>query len=272
MEKHYSIDPGIGEKMEGCPYSIFEDGHDVQDYIIPPKDYDFVGFRFEPLPNNQIYDGKLVAQYEKSPIKNRLSSNMGKILIPIIIITVVAIVTLLAVSIFRHHPSQPKTPTPKKIETVVIPTDTTSVSNSVAEKANEEADVKPTEIPEQKIENQPEKPVETPNNVEIEKPVEKPTVIPETPQPTQNLDVQFKKDFWSLIHQRTIMMDPYHDLFVKYKGNVSGEEYEYLRTVILKDYATFKEWYGKLHQIPISELEKINTITDLKNKLNAITI
>ena len=217
MEKHYSIDPGIGEKMEGCPYSIFEDGHDVQDYIIPPKDYDFVGFRFEPLPNNQIYDGKLVAQYEKSPIKNRLSSNMGKILIPIIIITVVAIVTLLAVSIFRHHPSQPKTPTPKKIETVVITTDTTSVSNSVAEKANEEADVKPTEIPEQKIENQSENPVETLNTVEIEKPVEKPTVIPETPQPIQNLDMQFKKDFWSLIHQRTIMMDPYHDLFVKYK-------------------------------------------------------
>ena len=271
MEKHYSIDPGIGEKMEGCPYSVYEDGHDVQEYIIPPKDYDFVSFRFEPLPNNQIYDGKLVAQYEKSPIKSRLSSNMGKILIPVIIIAVVALVTLLAVSIFRHHPSQPKTPTPKKIEKVVITTDTTSVSDSVTAETHEEPVVTPTENPEQKIENQSDIPVETPVEVKIEEP-EKPAVIQETPQPTESLDVKFQKEFWSLIHQRTIMMDPYDALFKEYKNKVKGEEYDYLRFTILKDYATFKEWYGKLHQIPISELEKVNTITDLKNKLNAITI
>ena len=36
-EKHYSIDPGEGKKMDGCPYSTFEDGRDVQDFIIPKR-------------------------------------------------------------------------------------------------------------------------------------------------------------------------------------------------------------------------------------------
>ena len=60
-EKHYSIDPGEGKKMDGCPYSTFEDGRDVQDFIIPPKGYVFSGFRFDPNSSNQIYDGKLIA-------------------------------------------------------------------------------------------------------------------------------------------------------------------------------------------------------------------
>lgn len=270
-EKHYSIDPGIGEKMEGCPYSTFEDGHDVRDFIVPPKDYDFVGFRFEPLPNNQIYDGKLVAQYEKSPIKNRLSSNIWKILIPAIIVAVAAIVILLAVSIFRHHSPKPKSPTPKKTETVAIVSDSTAVSDSVVAEEQTEVVTTPTVVPEQKVENQPtEKPVEKPVKPAkpVETPAEKPAVAQETQQPAVDANVQFKNEFWSLIHQRTILMDPYHDLFVKYKGRVSGEEYEYLRLVILKDYVTFKEWSGKLHEVPVTELKNIHTITELKSKLN----
>lgn len=270
-EKHYSIDPGIGEKMEGCPYSTFEDGHDVRDFIVPPKDYDFIGFRFEPLPNNQIYDGKLVAQYEKSPIKNRLSSNIWKIVIPAGIVVVITIVTLLAVSIFRHHPSKPKPPKPKKVETVVIATDSTAVSDSVVAEEQPEVVTTPTVVPEQQVVNQPtEQPVEKPAEPEkpVETPAEKPAEIQETQQPAVDPIVQFKNEFWSLIHQRTILMDPYHELFVKYKGKASGEEYEYLRLVILKDYATFKEWSGKLHEVPVSDLKNINTITELKSKLN----
>ena len=63
-ERRFSIDPGKGKKMDGCPYSIYEDGRDVKDYIIPPKGYTFKGFQFDPDANNQIYDGNLIAEYE----------------------------------------------------------------------------------------------------------------------------------------------------------------------------------------------------------------
>ena len=260
MEKHYSIDPGKGEKMDGCPYSIFEDGHDVQDYIIPPKGYDFVGFRFEPLINNQIYDGKLIAQYQKSSLQDRLTTNLWKVLIPIFIVAVIGIVVVLAVSIFRNPKPANSGPKQPNIETVIAPADTLPVveedtTTMVVVSEEEETDVivNLTDSIKQQEENQ----------VVTE---ESNTVLPAQNDP----NVQFKNEFWTLIHQRTIMMDPYHELFVNYKDKASGEEYDYLRLVILKDYATFKEWYGKLHKVPISELEGINTIQDLKNKLNEI--
>ena len=81
---------------------------------------------------------------------------------------------------------------------------------------------------------------------------------------------QFKKEFWALIHQRTIMMDPYDMLYKDNKNKVEGEEYEYLRYTILENFATFKAWSGKLRKVPASELESINTISDLKKKLNQI--
>ena len=260
MEKHYSIDPGKGEKMDGCPYSIYEDGHDVRAYIVPPKGYDFVGFKYEPLVNNQIYDGKLVAQYEKSSLQDRLTDNLWKILIPIFIVAVIAIVVLLAVSIFRnpspktnkYEPKQPET------ETIVTPTDTLTIV--------EEDTIAMVEIPEEEesdviinLTDSIKQQEDTQTNTE-----ENSTVMSSQEDP----NVQFKNEFWTLIHQRTIMMDPYHDLFVNYKDKVSGEEYDYLRLVVLKDYASFKEWYGKLHRVPISELEGINTIKDLKSKLS----
>ena len=54
-EKRYSIDPGKGKKMPGCPYSIYEDGRDVKDYIIPPKGHVFVGFKYDPDANPAIF-------------------------------------------------------------------------------------------------------------------------------------------------------------------------------------------------------------------------
>ncbi len=91
-----------------------------------------------------------------------------------------------------------------------------------------------------------------------------------TPTASDDPNEQFKQAFWSLIHQRTIMMDPYDALFKEYKNKVEGEEYDYLRFTILKDYPSFKEWYVKLHKVPVSELENINTINDLKSKLREI--
>ena len=43
-ERRFSIDPGKGKKMDGCPYSVYEDGQDVKEYIIPPKGYKFKGW------------------------------------------------------------------------------------------------------------------------------------------------------------------------------------------------------------------------------------
>ena len=65
-------------------------------------------------------------------------------------------------------------------------------------------------------------------------------------------------------------MDPYHDLYVNYKGKVEGEEFDYLRLTILKDYASFKEWYVKLRKIPAEERRSIQSINALVLKLNEI--
>ncbi len=256
MDKHYSIDPGRGEKMDGCPYSIYEDGRDVMNYIIPPKGYIFTGFRFEPLTNNQIYDGKLVAQYEKASIHDRLTSNLWKILIPVFIAIVVAIVVLLAVSIFRNpKPSKtnsPKTPT----ETIVSSKDTNTVAIPTADTA------KPTITP---IRQENKVAVEQTQNVAQE---EKPKQV-ETPLPAANTpNAQFKQEFWTLIHQRTFTMDSYHDLYINYKGKVEGEEFDYLRFTILKDYASYKAWYDELKKIPENQLKSIKTIDELKNRIN----
>ena len=104
-EKKYSIDPGPGKKMDGCPYSNFEDGHDVQEYIIPPKGYVFSGFRFDPDAKNQIYDGKLYAQYSKEPFKIRLTSNLWKFLLAVSIVAIIGLIVILATSIFKEPKS-----------------------------------------------------------------------------------------------------------------------------------------------------------------------
>ena len=95
--------------------------------------------------------------------------------------------------------------------------------------------------------------------------------VKEEPKPAaEDPNVKFKQDFWALIHQRTILMDPYDQLYKSNKNKVEGEEYDYLKLTILKDFNSFKAWSGKLHKIPSAELESINTIKDLKNKLNTI--
>ena len=159
-EKHYSIDPGKGTKMEGCPYSFYEDGHDVHEFIIPPKGYAFTGFRFEPLPNNQIYDGKLVAQYEKVSVHDRLTSNLWKALIPVSITTVISVVVLLAVSIFREPtPSRPSYRPPRP---VIAAADTAKPKTETPSKTEPEkvqepvAKQEPVKTPETPVVAQPE--------------------------------------------------------------------------------------------------------------------
>ena len=261
-EKRYSIDPGKGKKMDGCPYSNFEDGHDVQDYIIPPKGYVFSGFRFDPDASNQIYDGKLYALYTKEPFNIRLKSNLWKFLLAFIIIAIVGLIILLALSVFKKStnpnetPKEPKTEIkaekPKKSKKSDKKTDKSLIDKKKKKKAEEA----PAQKEEVKAEAEPKK------EEVAEQPQEQPKPAATDP------NVYFKQEFWALIHQRVALMDDYTNLYNEYKTKVSGEEFDYLRFTILKDYATFRDWYDKLKRIPESQLSSINTVNDLSRNIN----
>lgn len=277
-EKHYSIDPGIGKKMDGCPYSIYEDGKDVKDYIIPPRGYVFTGFRFDPDAKNQIYDGRLIAQYSKEPFKIRLKSNTWKFLLIAIIVLIIGLIVLLATSVFKGPKSQNNTSKTPKTEVTTQPSKLERTDNSLSkttkrnkksrkEKKKEnkakqdnlesnttQKDDSKTDQTKQEAEAKPQEPVTQPQE----------PVKPAVTDPNE----QFKQEFWALIHQRTYTMDSYHDLYTSYKGKVEGEEYNYLRYTILQDYVSYKAWYDNLKRIPESQLQSINTIGELKKRIN----
>ena len=240
--------------MDGCPYSIYEDGRDVKEYIIPPKGYAFKGFRFDPDASNQIYDGKLIAEYEKESLNDILRSNLWKFLLALGIIAILTVVAILAFNVF-NKPKTIKTPEP------------TAVMNRSKKDNNQPQPAKTDTLA---AVSDTTKPAEKVDNVNLDLNAKKDTVK-EVPQPAaDDPNAQFKQAFWTLIHERTITMDPYDFLYKDNKNKVEGEEYEYLRLTILKDFNSFKAWSGKLHKIPVSELESINTINDLKNKLYTI--
>ena len=256
-ERHFSIDPGKGRKMDGCPYSTFEDGRDVQEFIIPPKGYVFKGFRFDPDASNQIYDGKLTAEYEKESFNDILKSNLWKFLLALGIVAIITVVVILALNVF-NKPKPIKTPEP-----IVVVNDTAKEKQSDTLQLSE-AKGTVTSVADTV------KPTEKDDDVILDLNAKKDTVK-EEPQPAaDDPNVQFKQAFWTLIHERTIKMDPYDNLYKENRNKVEGDEYEYLRLTILKDFSSFKEWSGKLHKIPLSELETINSIKDLKNKLYEI--
>lgn len=257
-ERHFSIDPGKGKKMDGCPYSTFEDGRDVKEFIIPPKGYTFKGFRFDPDASNQIYDGKLIAEYEKDTFNDILKSNLWKFILAFGIIAIITIVVILAVNVFSKPKKPIKTPEP-----LVFVTDT------VKETESQQTDTITTKNTAALVTSDTVKPVTQDDAVIVDLSTKEAPAEKEEPQ-ADDPNVLFKQDFWALIHQRTILMDPYDKLYKDNKNKVEGEEYDYLKLTILKDYNSFKAWSGKLHKIPTSELESINTIKDLKNKLYEI--
>ena len=253
-ERHFSIDPGKGKKMDGCPYSTFEDGRDVKEFIIPPKGYIFKGFRFDPDASNQIYDGKLIAEYEKESFNDVLKSNLWKFLLAVAIIAVIAVVVFLALGVFKG-PNPKPVKDPKPAVAVTDTTTTDSVASPVAV-TKDDSTVMPTGV--------------TPEPEEQAVVADEEPKPQDEPQPADDPNAQFKKDFWDLIHQRTIQMDPYDMLYKDNKDKASGDEFEYLRRTILLDFNHFKEWSAKLRKIPASDLESINTVNDLKSKLNEI--
>lgn len=291
-EKHYCIDPGMGKKMDGCPYSNYEDGHDVKDYIIPPKGYVFTGFRFDPDTKNQIYDGKLYALYSKEPFKIRLKSNMWKFLLAAIIVVVIGLIVLLATHVFKEPKPQNNTPKEPQTEVTNQPTklelERTDNSLSKTTKRNKKSKKEKKKDKKEKKrkdkKNKSESNIPKKDNKETSQSNQEPEVKTQDPvtkpqeqvaQPQEPVmpavtdpNVQFKQEFWSLIHQRTFTMDSYHDLYTSYKGKVKNEEYDYLRYTILKDYVNYKAWYDNLKKIPESQLQSINTIDELKKRIN----
>lgn len=268
-DKRYCIDPGKGKKMDGCPYSIYEDGHDVQDYIIPPKGYTFVGFKFDPNTGNQIYDGKLYAQYEKEPLKVRLKSNLWKVILAFAIVLVVVLITLLIVSIFKPSKSHEKPSGKQKTEIV---SDT-----SVTTKDNTAIDSEPTTVTSDSNQSSNE---ETVVHNESQTVAEQPTVIEQNTQPAvqQNIEealtpsddpsILFKKEFWAMIHERNASMDAYTELYNQYKTTVKkGAEFDYLRFTILKNYVSYKAWYEQLKAIPDNTLSSIESIEELNKHI-----
>lgn len=254
-ERRFSIEPGKGKKMDGCPYSIYEDGRDVKDYIIPPKGYVFKGFQFDPEASNQIYDGKLIAIYEKESFNQKMMSQLWKFALAFAIIAVVAIIAILAAGVFKDPSPKPNRPANKPATTVqtqepepIFVIDSTTIETETVDTSSVEQTL-PAETDSKVTENQEE----------------------ETEQPVAgDPNEMFKQAFWALIHQRTVLMDSYDTLFKDNKGKVEGEEYDYLRYTILQNSIAFKTWSGKLQKIPAAELESINTVNDLKNKLKTI--
>lgn len=267
-ERRFSIDPGKGKKMDGCPYSIYEDGHDVEEYIIPPKGYVFVGFKFDPEATNQIYNGKLTAEYTKEPFNDRLKANLWKFVLAFAIVAVIAIVAVLAAGVFKD----PKPNRPTKETTTVVDTKDSKKDKKKEKKSRKDRKKDKEQKDKDKVTEQnaatativEPQPVETVPEVKETKEEQKKV----EPQPVANdPNAQFKQEFWTLIHLRTIMMDPYDALYKEYKNKVEGEEYDYLRFTILKDYVSYKAWYEQLKKIPEDQLQSIKTVDELKKRI-----
>ena len=276
-ERHFSIDPGKGKKMDGCPYSIYEDGHDVEEYIIPPKGYVFVGFKFDPEATNQIYNGKLTAEYSKEPFKDRLKANLWKFILAFVIVAVISIIAILAAGVFKD----PKPNRPTKETTTVVDTKDSKKDNDKKEKKDKKKKDRKKKNKEKKNKDKVAEENTATANVVEPQPVETVPEVKETqeeqkkvePQPDVNdPNVQFKQEFWTLIHQRTIAMDPYDALYKENKNKVECEEYDYLRYTILKDYVSFKAWYTSLKKIPENQLQSIKSVDELKKIINEQTI
>lgn len=267
----YLVDPGIGEKTVNCPYSIFEDGRDVKDCIIPPEGYELSEFKFEPYDSpDHFYDGKVVAQYVKQktvrpPLWKYITAAVAVIGI---------IVGIIFVSIRNN----------KEEEVIVYPAAevVASLDDSIATTPTEEAEAQKTAVePKAVVEQKTAK--EEPAKKEIVKeevvkeeivkekkeqaPANEVVTTEETPLQADETTAQFKEEFWTLIHQQESKMPAYGKLFRTYKGQVEGEEYKYLGWTILKSTKDFVVWSDILLSVPSDRISTVNNIDQLTKLL-----
>ena len=286
QEHFYYVDPGIGEKGRGCPYTFHKDGHDVRSFIIPPKGYELTGFKLEPYPEDKFYDGKIVAQFRKIPFSTSLKRKRGQYLLSLF--SFLSVIAVLAFFFTKRSPKhstqhfmQPNT------EIANMPVDSTEqvqddstssmtlAENNISEEPVEEIEVVEEVAKEEKLEEatQPTENVVEPSAKEneiVQAPIDEPKPEQETQPTTAPTKDQFHQELWDLIHRKETNMRTYHDLYKKYKKlNLKSKEYYYLYLTILENTRGFETWKNKLVRIPDNELKSINTINELKQKLEA---
>lgn len=295
-EQFYFVDPGIGKKGKGCPYTYYKDGHDIKSYITPPKGYELTGFKFEPTPDDKFYDGKIIAQYEKTPFSDRVRERLGiYILGSIAIIGIIGIIAFYT-SNFRSKPKLATQPVQKpKTEVKVVTIDTTTkiqtadasaISEStlitedtlIEEPETEEialdevVDEEIAETVNEEIAQVEEQPIEVPIENNVKENEVTPTVTETKAQSTEPEEVltkeQFRKEFWELIHHKETHMRTYGNLYRKYKSlNLKSREFYYLYLTILENTTAFDVWKAKLVSIPDDELKSIHNISALEQKI-----
>lgn len=282
QEHFYFVDPGIGEKSCGCPYTFYKDGRDVRSFIIPPVGYELTDFKLEPYPEDKFYDGKIVAQFKKVPFSDTMNL---KVLKRILGIVITGILTVLAFFIIRNYHKPQSIQSPWKPQITAIPVDSivqkqvadtsTTTEDTTLEDAINEAFISDTISAEGIIKEEVREealPIEKAEETNIVTTDVELTSDPEPvqeSQPVQKLTKeQFKQEFWSLIHHRESRMRSYGELYRKYKNsNIKSREFYYLYLTILENNYAFDAWKAKLVSIPEDEIKSINTINALREKI-----
>ena len=294
--KIYFVDAGIGAKSRSCPYTHYEDGHDVYSYIFPPKGYELTGFKLEPYESDNFYDGKIVAQYEKTSFSKKISDKLW-----LYILAAIAFLGVLAVLAFYvfDFPRKPKPVHQRQPNThqnayffdtiaqdQAVDTPTISDTKIVEDVVDEVPEMEETALDEvineevaETVVDKNVKVVELPIEQLSEKTVKEnevaPTVTETKPQPTEAAPTeevltkeQFNEEFWDLIHHKESHMRTYGNLYRKYKSlHLKNREFYYLYLTILENTSAFDAWKGKLVKIPNDELNSIHSISALNEKI-----
>ena len=280
-EHFYYVDPGVGDKSKVCPYTFYQDGHDVRSFIIPPEGYELTEFKLEPYPEDTFYDGKIVAQYQKIPFSRRLKKNLLKYVL--ILCSIIGILAILAfgyhfynhqkhkqVARYRMKPKTEIKSSRKNTVTIKKVTDTSKITtDTIKGKLHSDATANGKSVEEivsETVEQEATK--EVAKNEEIAPKVAEAKPDEES-QPKEVLTKeQFQQEFWDLIHRQESHMHTYHKLYRKYKDlNLKSKEYYYLYLTILENTTQFDVWKNKLVSIPKDEIASINTISELKEKI-----
>ena len=289
-EHYYFVDPGIGQKRLGCPYTFFKDGHDVRTYIEPPRGYELTDFKYEPYESDNFYDGRIIAQYRKLPFFVRIIKS--PLLLLFIVIGIIGIWA--GLSHFFDTQSESSTvilPSIQNAKTAIdVPhvdkTTQTQIDTSMiftedildaepekeeitSEKVTKEEVTEPVKEESVREEVTAIEEAAVPKEKEIVSKSNTEPVPTQEAQPTEALTKeQFKQEFWDLIHHKESHMSTYSSLYGKYKDlNLRNKEFFYLYLTILENANAFETWKNKLMSIPEDEIKSIYSVSELTEKL-----
>lgn len=294
-ERFYFVDPGIGEKGDFCPYSAFEDGHDVKGYIIPPKGYELSGFKLEPYDSpDHFYEGKIVAQFVKEEdIMEFDGFHFWKYFIAFVAVIGI-IVGMIIFFINRNNEQEVLSEFPAEVLSTVddsikaippekavaqeitaepeavVEQDATKdepVMEEIIEEEVVEEEIVKEEVVEEEVVKEETVKEEVVKEEKVESPTKEVVETDETPLPVSETTLQFKEEFWTLIHQQENKMPAYGKLFRTYKEQVEGEEYRYLGWTILRSNKDFEAWSKILLKVPSDKISAVNNIDQLTKLL-----